>query len=147
MIGHLPDLFGKTHPAVAHFPIGLLLLALVAETIGRVRKDPKYHFAGKFCLVFGALGALVTSGSGFPLTTLVYNSYIPPVLTWHKFLGLGATLIALLAGFMAFRGGAKMSGKSGFIYFILLVLIAVLILATCHTGGMLVYGEDYFSLK
>ncbi len=147
LVSRLPDLFAKTHPATAHFPIALLAIALVAETIGCFRKKPQFHFAGKFCLVFGAVGALVTSLSGFPLTTITYNSYSPPGLAWHKYLGLATSAAALLAGLFALIAGEKLCGKLRFFYFFLLLAVAVLTLAAGHTGGVLVSGDDYLCPK
>jgi len=148
-IGTLTDLFGKTHPALAHVPVGLLLIAVVAEAIALLKRNSEFHFAGKFCLIFGTAGAILTSVSGFPLTTLVYSSYAPPMLLWHKYMGIGVAAAGGLTSLLALLAGKKMKpvGKVRILYFLILLLIAGLVMATGHTGGMLVYGENYYSIQ
>jgi uncharacterized membrane protein len=136
--------FGKTHPAVAHFPIALLLIALVAEIIARWGKNPAFHSTAKLCLFIGTVAAVITSISGFPLTTLIFQSYSSPTLQLHKILALIVSSLAVVACAISFTPHQK-TGILKHVYFLLLLLIAVLILVVCHTGGQLVYGDDFFA--
>jgi uncharacterized membrane protein len=140
----LLDAFGKTHPAVAHFPVALLIAALAAELIAWKTKNAHFQTAGKFCLVIGTGGAVLATLTGFPFTELMFFSARPPLLVQHQLLGYAVVLVALLACVLAMILKKRLKGKIFFVYLLLLVLMAGLIVITSHTGGMLVYGEEFF---
>src|SRR5690349_21433011 len=56
--------FGRFHVVVVHFPIALLILAAVIELWAMVRRKTPSPTAA-VCAVFGTLGAIVASTSGW----------------------------------------------------------------------------------
>jgi uncharacterized membrane protein len=146
-INRLLDLFGKTHPAVAHFPVALLLTALVAELAAWKFQKRSLHSAAKFCLLIGTFGALVTVLTGFPFTKTTFFNARPPMLVRHQWSAYIVTAVGFLTCCMVWFPKIKfLNNRFGYwVYILLLVLLAGLVIYTAHLGGLLVYGEEFFN--
>ena len=143
----LLDVFGKTHPAVAHFPVALLVTALLAELLAWKLKKTSLHTTAVFCLFIGTIGALVATLSGFPFTQITFFNARPPLLVKHQIAGYAVVLLGVSACSMKLFPRTKYLGSKTayYLYLFLLALVAGLIIYTSHTGGLLVYGEDFFT--
>src|SRR6478672_10211158 len=90
--------FGRMHPLLLHFPIVILLLALLLEFFSfRMRYiDEKFYqvFADSLLLI-GALSAAVTAIMGLILSR--EEGYHGSVIQWHK---LGGVSIVLVSSFI-----------------------------------------------
>jgi uncharacterized membrane protein len=142
----LLDLFGKTHPAVAHFPVALLLSALIAEILSWKFHKAGLHTAARFCLYIGTIGALVTTLTGFPFTQATFFNARPPMLVKHQLAAYMVVLLGITTSSMTLISRTHLLNNRFiyYLYILLLVIIAGLIIYTGHTGGVLVYGEDFF---
>ena len=60
----LVSVFGRLHPSVVHFPIALILLALVVELLAFRWKKAELRWAGMFLLLCGAIGAALAALAG-----------------------------------------------------------------------------------
>src|SRR5688572_4499914 len=96
---------GRLHPLLVHFPIALLLAALVAElrrprATGPSEAGPSE--AGGYCLALGTLGALLAA-----LTGWLFAAHDPPgmpgMLFWHRWTGVATAAAALLTLVSAWR--------------------------------------------
>lgn len=142
----LAPLLAHLHPALVHFPIGLLMVAglldLTAATFGRTQRSP----AAKTCLWLGLLGALAASGSGW-----LYAEVDPPgrlleeTLFYHRWLGVAATGTAALSWllYLMSRGGERSGPRRAS----RLSLFACLVVTSIggHLGGEMVYGADFLA--
>jgi len=132
------QVLGRLHPVLVHFPIALLLAALVLELFRPRRDGP--NEAGFACLVLGTLGALAAAGSGW-LFAAHDSPGMPDVLFRHRWSGVGAAAGAcatLLSAWRWRRGaGAARPTRLG------LVLTAALVGFSGHLGGTMVYGEGF----
>jgi len=137
---------GGFHPAAAHFPVALLLVALPAELLARWRKSEGLAAAGRYCLVIGSIGAIATALLGFCLA-----GFNMSVDTWgdferHRLTGtltaaLGVWLLIICC--LSTRPNAK---KARAFYLMSLVLAAALVALTGFLGGALTHGTDHLSV-
>jgi uncharacterized membrane protein len=131
------QLFGRAHVGLVHFPIALLLVALLAELL-------RQRQAARFCLWLGALAASVASASGW--INAGYGAGGDGDVDAHRWAGVATAAVAWLAvlsGEMRARGGRRLFARA---YLLLLVAVAVLVSLSGHWGGQLVWGPDYLSL-
>ena len=131
-----PKWIGRFHPTVVHFPIALLVAALVAEVLSKLLKKPELRPAATFCYTLGALGSVPSAAFGWLLAES--TSHRGDDLFYHRWVGVAVVAVALL-GLRAFytRPGVRLP---------LLVLLAALACITGHFGGSLSYGSDWLAL-
>lgn len=138
------DLLGRMHPALVHFPIGWLVLLVLAEAAAR--------FAGRE--EWGKVG--------LPLLVLVCLSFIPAALTGllraasmgndpefralmvpHRNMNIAAGVLCLAALLLRLRRRNQSPVKPGWSYLLLVVAAAALVLVSGHLGGKMVFGSNY----
>ncbi len=134
---------GDLHPAAAHFPIALLLAALPAELIARVRKSQGLAVAGRYCLVLGAVSAVVTTllgffWSGFYLAIDEWNTF-----TQHRTAGVVTAAVSIWLLIICWISAKPNAKASRTVYLLSLCLAAVLVGLTGFLGGALVWGTDH----
>lgn len=122
---------GHWHPLVLHFPIVLLLLALVLALTGK-RVPPGL-------LTAAVLSTLVTAVTGFLLGKA--GPVKGNLLIWHQWLGAGVAFVSVL-----WYALSKIGWDKGVFARVLQVLLLGLIGFTGHYGGMLTHGEDFLAL-
>jgi uncharacterized membrane protein len=125
---------GRLHPMIVHFPVGLLVFALVMEIIGR--KNEKYNAAIKLLVYAGALSAIVAVAFGLLLSnTEEYGSNLLPV---HQWTGIATMLFSILCAW-SYRRGNRTAQK------ILLGITVAGITVAGHYGASLTHGDDYLT--
>ena len=147
---HLPpflQFLGKLHPIVVHFPIALILAALLAEILALTnnRWKPTCETSARFMLPLGALGAAPAvlfgwfaadgAGKAGELGLLIYR---------HRWLGVITLGVALIATLLQYFATRYTKPKLTWLYKAALLLAAVLVGITGHLGGLIVYGLDRF---
>jgi mono/diheme cytochrome c family protein len=137
----IPDLIGRFHPLMLHFPIGLLMWAAVVELV-EVIKRRSISSAGPVSLplvIPGAAAAVLASLSGWWLA----NPEDPDsALAWHRWLGVSTTVLALLTagvGVAVVRGRIAKSNTYRAALFLCVPVLAV----GGHIGGELKWGEGF----
>lgn len=140
---------GKFHPLAAHFPIAVLLGAVIAELI--CLRYPSYDLtvASRFCTVLGAAGAIVTAALGWVAAT---HHSVNDMLEPHRWLGTWAAVssipVALICEWGSRRAAKKQIPWRGvwrILYRISLFACAAAICVAAHYGGLLAWGEGYFN--
>lgn len=135
---------GRLHPLVVHFPIGLILAGACFELVQWLRRRPLPSDVGRFCLGVGLVSGAVavwlgTLNAGHQSIT----GESAAILDWHRYSAW--TLLAVAAGalftgrVMRARGVNRLGGA----YAGLVFGSALLVGATGHFGGQLVYGSTY----
>ena len=137
----IPELIGRFHPLLLHFPIGLLAWAAVIELICVYRKR-QVPAGGPDSLAFvvpGAAFAIMASFSGW----LLADPNDPDTaLAWHRWLGVSTALLAVLTcwvGIVASRG-SRVAGTS---YRLSLFLCVPVLMGAGHIGGELKWGDGF----
>ena len=134
-LASLVDRAGRFHPIVVHFPVALLLGALLAHGLGAWRGAGRYAGAERFCLAFGAVGAVVAVVLGW--ASAASSGYPPSAqqdLFLHRWVGTATAVLAVLA-WCSREGTARQRA--------LLVTAAVGVAVAGHFGGNLIYGPGH----
>ena len=132
----LPDLLGRLHPLVVHFPIGLLIGALFLEGWARLRNQQMIYPG---LIYLGAASAMVSTLFGVLLK--ISDSYSGSLVDQHQFYGYGTALISLVtAGLYWYRHRLPNN-----IPFTGLVISCLSVGITGHLGASLTHGADYLS--
>jgi uncharacterized membrane protein len=130
---------GKLHPGIVHFPIALLSVAAFFEVLQILKKKPE-PMGGTLPLVWlAALNAVLASLFGWALEE--YEGVEGATFNLHKWIGLGATGVAVVAALLSLK--AKSSSGALLGLRISVILGSCLVLATGYFGGDLVFGENH----
>lgn len=140
--GPLGALVRRLHPVLVHFPIALLLTALVSELLQGRGTRPGLAVATRLCLWLGTLGALAAAYSGWGLSEEVRPG---DLLERHRWLGGATALASVLALVLAELHALGRRPRWRWPLRLVLLLAAVLVGLTGHLGGTLVYGADWWT--
>jgi uncharacterized membrane protein len=137
--GKQPPLIGRPHPAIIHFPIACLILALLAEFLV-VTRGPAWQPTVGLLVTLGVLGtaAAVLTGTFFGDGSMFDRPGRD--LKIHELLGWLTLVLALAAGALLL---ASRSSPRARLYFRLALLAAAIAVAvTGHFGGMMSHPES-----
>ena len=88
---------GKFHPVSTHFPVGLLMTAVLAEALAWWLKRDEWMLLVRFLVVLGALSSVPTTVLGwfadFPILT---GSELATIYRFHQILGTATSAWALV---------------------------------------------------
>ncbi len=137
---------GRMHPALVHFPIALIITALLFELVRIVIRHNRPSPAAIGCLLVAVVSASVAGASGWVHADVDGLAGDDPV-ELHRWVAIASgslALIALLFGIAA-RGGSEGDGRyvARRMYVLFLVLAAGTVGFAGHQGGELVYGKGY----
>ena len=134
-------LIGRLHPLLVHFPIGLVLIAAMAEVVAmttgrwdwRAMAVTNVRAGAVFTLGAAIAGWRLASSPGIEATSS---------LEWHRWLGTIAA-VAVFGAALATAGARGRSPLAVWVYRITLFWAATLVALTGHLGGQLVWGADF----
>lgn len=139
-LGVIPNV----HPLLVHFPIALLIAALVLDLVALFARKDRLTVGTGAILVLAALGAAAALITGFLAEETV--EAMPPDEARHETLEaheLAAIAVLVLTIALAlWRVAARMEypqGRLRWLYLALLAVACVLVSITGHLGGTLVY--------
>ncbi len=139
------ELIGKLHPVVLHVPIVLLLLAGAVEVARWFRESDFTARSSRWLFALGAIGALVSAGTGWLLAAHEHiRSDHQVALAWHRWLGLAVVAVSGVAWLASTRIKNPRPALRAIRLGIALLVIA-LVLGTGYFGGEMVWGHDWFS--
>ncbi|MFM9950955.1 MAG: DUF2231 domain-containing protein, partial [Saprospiraceae bacterium] len=127
---------GRMHPLVLHFPIVLLLLAIVWETAVKAKDSPLYRTTGDAFLLSAALSAVVAALMGLFLSQ--EEGYDADTLFGHKWSGVAVSLISW--GWYAYREKIR---QTKWITRAIAVGSLVSVVLAGHQGATITHGENY----
>jgi uncharacterized membrane protein len=134
-------LIGRLHPLLIHFPIALVLGAVLAEGAAAVTKDDRWRLVAVRNLRVGAAAALAAAGAGWWFARAP-GMDATPLLEFHRWLGTAAAAVTVGAALAASAGGVQ-SRPARWMYRIALCGAGALVGVTAHLGGLLVWGADF----
>jgi uncharacterized membrane protein len=134
-------LIGPLHPLLIHFPIALVVVALMAEIAAIATDDTRWRVVAVANVRVAAGFALLAVLAGWKLATAL-GIDSGSLLEWHRWLGAvgaGVTVIAALATLRLRRRSAI----EMWIYRPALFCATSFIVVAGHFGGLLVWGADF----
>src|SRR5579864_1306422 len=145
-----PTLFARTlgrlgalHLLIIHFPIALLVAAVVRELWGAWQGELRPSPTVRFCVILGAVSAVTAAVLGWLHAGNGFGAAMPQFLLLHRWLGTAA---ALWAAGTAVYSECESRREVRTIWFRCWLLIgAALVGVTAHLGGILVHGEDFLT--
>lgn len=141
---HLLQWVGHFHVVIVHFPIALLIGAAVAEAIGCFKAPGFFMPVVRFCLIFGALGAIAAGALGWIEAAAEFRGDASTPLALHRWIGTiavsWAVALAIASEFEARRGRRTNWFRA------MLFAGALLVGLAGHFGGLLVHGDHFFDL-
>ncbi len=141
----LAELFGKIHPIVLHFPLVLLVVGAAAECAGIFREAPFFSRASLWCFALGTLTAALAVGSGWLLAAHEHiRADQHRTLEWHRWLAVATTAAAALGWILT---AVESTGRGTWVRRGVVIVAAILVVATGYFGGDLVWGHDWFQLS
>ncbi len=129
-------LFGRMHPLIVHFPIGLLLGALALESWYRLKGSPRPQTG---LVYLGTITALLAAIMGQVLSTK--EAYAADLVADHQLTGWITAGLALVTA-MAYRFSERLPR---YLPFAGLLISCLSVGLTGHFGATITHGDDYLS--
>ncbi len=133
----LLEYIGHFHPVLVHLPIGILLIAIGFKWLSYRRGFRKLRKSVRLLLLMGFLSATMSSLTGYLLSQS--GDYDAELLKTHQWLGIGVTILSLVALLLSKQKQKELRLAYSFIIFSL----AILVVLTGHAGGSLTHGADF----
>src|ERR1700680_111947 len=134
-------LTGRLHPLLVHFPIGLVLIAAVAELVAIATNIREWRVVAVANVRAGAVFAVAAAIAGWLLSSAP-GIEASATLEWHRGLGTVAAT-GVVAAALATTGADGPSPTARWIYQMTLFGAAACVAVTGHFGGVLVWGADF----
>ncbi|MEE2657219.1 MAG: DUF2231 domain-containing protein [Candidatus Latescibacterota bacterium] len=130
------------HPAIVHFPIALLPVALAIDVAALVCRRPEWHRTAYLLLVLGTLGAAAAVISGNQAAAPYRQGDVDAPVQYHDDLGSVSFLIFLVAtlGRLPAYLQPEVGRRIGIWVLLSALGVAALWLTSTH-GGELVYDR------
>jgi uncharacterized membrane protein len=130
-------LAGRLHVVAVHFPIALLLLAALLDLAERRRPAESLASTVRVLYRVAAVSAVVAATLGWVHASAEPLGSTAQDLLWnHRWGGTTCAALALVAA---------LGVRSRLVRLVCGLPAAALVALTGHSGGQLVYGEDYFA--
>jgi uncharacterized membrane protein len=140
---------GVLHLLVLHFPIALIMAALLADVLWLVTRRPFFRACGPYCIILGAISAIPTVVTGDMLgDAMQFTGDKAAVFEVHEGLGIATMAVALAAAAWRLASSIWLARRPKFAwwpypYGLLIAATAALVTMAGHWGGMLMLGRDY----
>lgn len=130
---------GRVHPLILHFPIVVLIMAMVLEFFRfkeRFNMEKLYHNFTTYLWLTGALLAAITAIMGLFLAK--EPGYEGATLQWHKWVGVSIVFVSTIIYWSRTAGWYNATiARCG------AGLVVVCIIVTGHFGADLTHGENF----
>lgn len=130
------ELLGRFHPLVVHFPLSLIWLGFIVESVALFQKTDKYKPTLKIILWIVAISSFTSVVFG--LLLIHQEDYAGLNVQFHKWFGI-ATLVLSWLTLYAFSANEVKT------YRMLLLIATFGVSITGHFGAMITHGNDYLS--
>ncbi len=135
---HLP--MESAHPLIVHFPIALLLAAVLLDLLALALRRPGLHRVALWNLSLGTVGAAVAVLTGLQVEDIAKHSFeIWKVLELHKRLGITTLILGIMALALRLRYRDQLSPRLRLLSLIIMLAMTGTLAYGAFLGGRLVY--------
>ena len=128
------------HPTVVHFAIGLFIISVLFDLLGKLFRSQSFHQAALFNLVIGVIAVIISVAFGMVAELQLKPSLLAhTTLDLHKILAFStlAVILILFIWRVGLRG--NFPARGGLLYLLLSGIGVGLISGTGYYGGEMVY--------
>jgi uncharacterized membrane protein len=137
-MGALP--MDSVHPLVVHFPIALLMTAVLLDVAAMVAKRPSLHRVALWNLVLGTLGAGMAVWTGYRAADIAKHSFeIHQVMELHRQLGIATLIVGGLVSVVRIWQRDQLGRHVRLGTLVAMLAMAGTLADGAHLGGRLVY--------
>ena len=128
------------HPITVHFPLALLVTALLLETLALLLRRPQWHRLSLWNLGLGAAGALAAVLTGRQAMAAAKHSMeIYRIMELHERLGYAVLALVILGAVCRIAARDHLAPRVRGVFWVLLAVACGLMGFSAHLGGRLVY--------
>jgi uncharacterized membrane protein len=139
---------GQFHPVTTHFPVALMMVAVLAEALGWWTRRPSWLETVRFLVIIAALGAVAAGALGWMNAYFSSYSKTPgSLLWWHRWLGTGTSIWVLICAALVVMNKCEEGSKERQRFRGALLLGAALVSISGFLGSALIYGLDHYAWK
>ena len=134
----------QLHPLIIHFPVALLVSALLFALLAILIKNKQELFKELLFwnIILGTIGAVLAVITGLVAeSNLVHNNAIHTIMETHELLGYIITSAFVIISVWLILRKTKMQIKEFASLTFFIALFSVLVGYTAHLGGKMVYQE------
>lgn len=132
-------LFASWHPALVHFPLGLLFLAIALELFGFFARDRRANWAALVAVTAGTLGLMFSFITGNYAEIVAAHQRIPQIPIGNHEAWATATSWIFI-GLVTWRSYLRFENRRGLALYLVAAVTALgLLTITGYKGGQLVY--------
>jgi uncharacterized membrane protein len=135
--------FGRLHPMIVHFPIGLLVVVLFLELYSLRGRKNDLRPAINLLLILGALSAGVAVAFGWFLK--VQDDYSGELLDIHQWVGIATAVLAVITAYLHQYMWSKQRSQLLNVYRSVLIFSVLGVAVAGHYGAELTHGEDFLT--
>ena len=137
-MGALP--MESAHPLVVHFPIALLLTAVLLDLAALVLRRPGLHRIALWNLSLGTAGAGVAVLTGYQAADIAKHSFeIHQVMELHRKLGIATLVLGALGMVWRLWKRDRLGSRARGLTLLLMLAMAGTLGYGAHLGGRMVY--------
>lgn len=126
------------HRVLVHFPIALLVISLLFDVLGYLKKNPALTTAAYYNLIVAGVTAPFTVATGLLAWIFAFGQApLQGFLLYHLILGVTSMLLIWALWWVRVRNQGRLEGAAGRTYVILGALSFMVISLTGHLGGWL----------
>ena len=130
----------SVHPLIIHFPIALLLTALLLDTAAIVLKRPQLHHVALWNLCLGTLAAGAAVWSGLEAEDVAKHSFeIWKVMQLHKRLGITTLILGIMVTSWRLKTRDQLTARVRVLTMAGMLCMAATVSYGAHLGGRMVY--------
>jgi uncharacterized membrane protein len=130
----------SVHPLVVHFPIALLMTALLLDGLALVLKRPQLHRVALWNLALGTLGAGAAVWTGYRAADIAKHSFeIHQVMELHRKLGIATLVLGVLVVAWRLWKRDQLNNRIRTLILLVMFVMGGTLGYGAHLGGRLVY--------
>jgi uncharacterized membrane protein len=139
---------GQFHPVTTHFPVALMMVAVLAEGLAWWTRRRSWLETVRFLVIIAALSGLAAGTLGW--INAYFSSYSKAtgaLLWWHRWLGTLTAVWTLICAGLVVVSACEEGSKERQRFRGALLLGAALVGLSGFLGSALIYGLDHYAWK